>query len=195
MSAVARALALAWLFLLGACAGLEFERTTDAPGFELSGRIAVRYGEEASGGQLRWRHDRDGDEMLISSPLGQGLARILREGDAVTLRTANGREYHAADAEALTERVLGFRVPLAGLSDWVQGRPAPEAQGPARARRDAQGRLAVLEQAGWRIAYLAYSEVPDDQDLPTRLRLTYPALELRLVIDEWRAAQRAKKSP
>lgn len=191
MSAVVRALALAWLFLLGACAGLEFERAADARGFELSGRIAVRYGGEASGGQLRWRHDRDGDEMLISSPLGQGVARILREGDAVTLTTANGREYRAADAEALTARVLGFRVPLAGLSDWVQGRPAPEAEDTVRARRDDQGRLAVLEQAGWRIEYLAYSNTPDDRDLPTRLRLTYPALELRLVIGEWRTLQRA----
>lgn len=191
MSAVARALALAWLFVLSACAGLEFERRTDTPGFELSGRIAVRYGGEASGGQLRWRHDRDGDEMLISSPLGQGVARILREGEAVTLTTANGREYHAADAEALTERVLGFRLPLAGLSDWVQGRPAPEAQGPTRARRDARGRLAELEQAGWRIEYLAYADAPDGHELPTRLRLTYPALELRLVIGEWRAVHAA----
>lgn len=191
MSTVTRALALAWLFVLSACAGLEFERQADARGFELSGRIAVRYGSEASGGQLRWRHDRDGDEMLISSPLGQGLARILSDGEMVTLTTANGREYRAADAEALTERVLGFRVPLAGLSDWVQGRPAPAAQGPARARRDDQGRLAVLEQAGWRIEYLAYSSVPDSQDLPTRLRLTYPAIELRLAIGEWRAVQAA----
>lgn len=190
MSAVARALALAWLFVLGGCAGLEFERASDAPGFELSGRIAVRYGSEASGGQLRWRHDRDGDEMLISSPLGQGIARILRDGEAITLTTANGRAYRAADAEALTERVLGFRVPLAGLSAWVQGRPAP-GLGSVQAWRDAQGRLAVLEQAGWRIEYLAYSDAPDTPELPTRLRLTYPALELRLVIGEWRPVQAA----
>jgi len=185
VNATARALALAWLFVLGGCAGLEFERAADARGFELSGRIAVRYGAEAAGGQLRWRHDRDGDEMLISSPLGQGIAHIRREGETVTLTTADGREYRADDAESLTERVLGFRVPLNGLSDWVQGRPSPAAQGPTRAERDAQGRLAMLEQAGWRIEYLAYAE---NQVLPTRLRLTYPALELRLVIAEWNTA-------
>jgi len=185
VNARARAIGLVWLFALGGCAGLDFERASDARGFELSGRIAVRYGAEAAGGQLRWRHDRDGDEMLISSPLGQGIARIQREGQAVTLTTADGREYRAADAESLTERVLGFRVPLNGLSDWVQGRPSPAAQGPTRAERDAQGRLAMLEQAGWRIEYLAYAESPM---LPTRLRLTYPALELRLVIAEWNTA-------
>jgi len=185
VSGVARAFALAWLLLMGGCAALEFERAADARGFELSGRIAVRYGAEATGGHLRWRHDRDGDEMLISSPLGQGLARILREGDAVTLTTADGREYRAADAEALTERVLGFRVPLTGLPDWVQGRPAAGVSQATLATRDAQGRLAVLEQSGWRIEYLAYAE---DRNLPTRLHLRYPDLELRLVIAEWRAA-------
>ncbi|MDX1373985.1 MAG: lipoprotein insertase outer membrane protein LolB [Burkholderiales bacterium] len=188
MSGPARALALACLVALGGCAALEFERAADARGFELTGRIAVRYGVEAAGGQLRWRHDRDGDEMLISSPLGQGLARIVRDGEAVTLTTADGREYRASDAELLTERVLGFRVPLAGLSDWIQGRPAPTGGPVTLAHRDPQGRLELLEQAGWRIEYLAYE---DGGRLPTRLRLTYPALELRLVIAEWRTAQAA----
>lgn len=186
MNRFARALALASLLTLAGCAALEFERAAPARGFEISGRIAVRYGDEAAGGQLRWRHDRDGDEMLISSPLGQGLARILRDGEAVTLTTADGREHRAADAELLTERVLGYRVPLTGLSDWVQGRPASGAGAVTHARRDALGRLVELEQAGWRIEYLAYAE---GEDLPTRLRLTYPALELRLVIAEWRAAK------
>jgi len=182
----ARALALAALLALGGCAALEFERAADARGFELTGRIAVRYGAEAAGGQLRWRHDRDGDEMLISSPLGQGLARIQRDGEAVTLTAADGREYRATDAERLTERVLGFRVPLTGLPDWVRGRPAAGGAEASLERRDAQGRLVVLEQAGWRIEYLAYA---DEGGLPMRLRLTYPTLELRLFIAEWRAAQ------
>ena len=182
---MARALALVALLLLGGCAALEFERAADARGFELSGRIAVRYGAEAAGGQLRWRHDRDGDEMLISSPLGQGLARIQRDGEAVTLTTADGREHHAADAERLTERVLGFRVPLGGLPDWVQGRATRDVA-VTQAQHDAQGRLVLLEQAGWRIEFLAYA---DDTARPTRLRLTYPALELRLAIAEWRIAQ------
>jgi len=93
VSAPARALALAWLFVLGGCVGLEFERAADARGFELSGRIAVRYGAEAAGGQLRWRHDRDGDEMIISSPLGQGLARIeLQKRGVVIMRDASANK-------------------------------------------------------------------------------------------------------
>jgi len=177
---VSRALGASILVLLAGCSQLSFLQSTDGLRFELSGRIAVKYGDESSSGNVAWRHRSDGDEMLISSPLGQGIARIVRRGDAVTLTTSEPRDYHASNAELLTEEVLGFRLPLVGLSDWVRGRPAP---GPSRARRDEQGRLAELEQSGWRIEYLAYGE---DGRLPARMRLLYPGLELRLAISAWR---------
>jgi len=175
---MARALALAAAWLLAACAAMEFRAPAEALEFELAGRIAVRYRDEASSGSISWRHHARGDEMLITNPLGQGVARILRSGEQVTLVTAEGREHHAADAEELTEQVLGFRVPLAGLADWVQARAAP---GPALARRGAEGRLLELEQAGWRIEYLEYRD-----QRPSRLRLVYPGVELRLAILEWK---------
>ena len=102
--------------------------------------------------------------MLISTALGQGVARIVRDGEAITLTTAEPREYKAADVEALTEQVLGFRVPLAGLAQWVRGLPAPE-----------------LEARGWKVEYQAH----DEQRRPTRMRVTYPGLELRLAISKW----------
>src|SRR5207245_463644 len=86
--------------------------------------------------------------MLITTPLGQGVARIVRDGDQVALTTAEPREYHAADVESLTQQVLGFRLPLDGLADWVRGRPSPD-----------------LERRGWKIEYQEYAG-----DLPARLR-------------------------
>jgi len=167
------------MLALAACAELTPRQGGQGVEFELTGRIAVRYGNEGSSGNIAWRHASHDDEMLITSPLGQGIARITRQGDAVTLRASDGRVYHAHDAETLTEKVLGFRVPLAGLADWIRGRDAP---GPAQQTRDAQGRLTRLVQDGWRIDYLAYA---DDGALPSRLRLTYPGIELRLAIGEW----------
>ncbi len=174
-----RVLAAAALVTLPACAELPFLQPTAGLEFQLSGRIAVRYDKQGSSGNIAWRHRAAGDEMLITSPLGQGVARIEREGDTVTVTASDQRVYRAHDAESLTEQVLGFRVPLAGLSDWVRGKPAP---GPARETRDARGRLSELEQDGWRIYYLAYG---DGNGLPARLRLVYPGLELRLAIGEW----------
>jgi outer membrane lipoprotein LolB len=178
VSAVGRAAAALAVVTLAACAELAFTVPAPLAEFELSGRIAARFGEQAASGNLAWRHAAESDEMLITSPLGQGIARIVRQGGEVVLTTPEGREHRAADAESLTEQVLGFRLPLAGLSDWVRARPAP---GPAQARRAADGRLEELEQAGWRIEYLEY-----DGRRPMRLRLNYPGLELRLAVSEWK---------
>ena len=177
MPAVRRLCAATIALLLAACAAPEFQRPAENVVFELTGRIAVKYRDEAASGNIAWRHSAGSDEMLLSSPFGQGLARIVRTREVVTLTTSEGHDVSAADAEALTEQVLGFRIPLKGLADWVRGRPGP---GPARTQNDA-GRLVELEQSGWKIEYLGY-----EGGLPSRMRLIYPGLELRLAISSWK---------
>ncbi|MBC7804413.1 MAG: outer membrane lipoprotein LolB, partial [Candidatus Parcubacteria bacterium] len=92
--------------LLAACAAPSFTLQEDGAEFELNGRIAVTYRAEATTGNISWRHGSRSDELLLSSPLGQGVARIVRAGDQVTLTTQDGRETRAADAESLTEQAL-----------------------------------------------------------------------------------------
>lgn len=147
-----------------ACAQVEIKAPEGALDFVLAGRIAVRSGNEAFTGNINWRHVKSGDEILLSTPTGQGVAQILRQGDAVVLKTSEGKEYRAVDSEALTERVLGFRLPIEGLAETVQGRPSP-----------------VLEGRGWKIEYQEY----DAQKRPTRLRLTNAGAEVRLAIHQW----------
>jgi outer membrane lipoprotein LolB len=172
-----RFLLLPVLLLAGACAQLETRVPQDVR-FDVSGRLAVRYGNEAFSGNLAWRHAGGSDELLITSSLGAGIARLVREGEHIVLTTAEPKEYRGTDAEALTEEVLGFRVPVAGLADWVRGRAG---DGASRVQRSADGRLASLEQDGWRVEYLEYQG-----ELPSRLRLTYPGIELRLAISQWK---------
>jgi outer membrane lipoprotein LolB len=172
-----RFLLLPVLLLLGACAQLETRVPQDVK-FDLAGRLAVRYGEEAFSGNLAWRHAASSDEMLLTNSLGAGVARLVRNGEGIVLTTAEPREYRGQDAEALTEEVLGFRLPVTGLADWVRGKPAERY--PARMQRGEDGRLLSLEQAGWRVEYLEYRG-----GLPSRLRLTYPGIDLRLAISRW----------
>jgi outer membrane lipoprotein LolB len=174
--------AAAATLLLAACAAPGFLLPATDVDFELSGRIAVTYGDEAASGNLAWRHGALEDELLLSSPLGQGLARIVRAAGEFTLTLQDGREFRAADAESLTEQALGFRLPLAGLADWVRGRPARgPAPGPTLVRLDAEGRPARIEQDGWQIDYLQYAG-----ERPSRLRLSYPGVEMRLAISDWK---------
>ena len=148
-----------------ACAQVEIKPPEGDLDFSLAGRIAVRSGNEAFTGNIAWRHAKGGDEILLSTPTGQGVAQILRQGDAVLLKTSEGKEYRAADSESLTERVLGFRLPLEGLADWVQGRPSP-----------------ALEARGWKIEY----QSRDEKGRPSLMRLNYQGIELRFAISQWR---------
>jgi len=174
--------ATAALTLLAACAGPGLTIRSGDVEFELAGRIAVRYRNDAGSGNIAWRHGSRSDEMLLTTPFGQGIARLVRVGDEFTLTMQDGREYSAADAESLTEQVLGFRVPLRGLADWVRGRAASTpAPAPTRERADASGRLAELVQSGWTVEYQEYAG-----RYPSRLRLTYPGLELRVAVSEWK---------
>ena len=150
--------------LLSSCAQVEL-KPPEAVQFDLLGRIAARYRDDGFTGNVNWRHAAAGDEMLITTPLGQGVARIVRQGDAVQLTTADGKEYRAADSESLTERVLGFRLPIEGLADWVQGKPSP-----------------TLESRGWKVEYLQR----DEQNRPRLMRMTYQGVEVRFAVTEWR---------
>jgi outer membrane lipoprotein LolB len=154
---------LAAAFIAG-CAQVEIKPPRGPFDFDLAARIAARYGQESFTGNVAWRHAAGGDEMLITTPFGQGVARILREGEAVQLTTAEPRTYRSNDAEDLTERVLGFRVPIVGLASWIQGRPAPE-----------------LERRGWKMEVQEY----DESRRPARMRLTYQGIELRLAVMKW----------
>ena len=174
-----RYVAAAAALLVAACAHVELKPPTETE-FQLLGRIAARYAKDAFTGNLQWRHAASGDEMLITTPMGQGVARIVRQGEAVELTTADGHDYRAPDAESLTERTLGFRLPLVGLADWVQGRPSPGV--PAREVKASDGKLHSLDQRGWHIDYLAYGE----DERPSLMRLNYEGIELRLAITSWK---------
>jgi len=162
--------------LLASCASVPPEALP--PGsFSLVGRVAMRQGDEAASARFTWRHTGADDELVISTPLGQGIAEITRRYGVYTLVTANGERHSASDPERLTQQVLGYALPLDGLPDWVQGRP--EAGAKAVTRYDGD-RLVELRQRGWLIDYSGSDERP-----PRRVRLTRGDLDIRVVIDEW----------
>jgi outer membrane lipoprotein LolB len=169
---------------LGACANIPPPVAVREGGFAVTGRVAVRYGDEAASGRVTWRHSDADDDLLISTPLGQGIAEIRRRDGVYTLVTSDGQRFSAADPEQLTEQALGYALPLAGLPDWLRARAQPGV--PAETRHDG-ARLAELRQQGWTIEYLAYD---DERRLPTRVRLTRGAFDIRLAIEEWQVAPR-----
>ena len=178
--------AAVFLALTAGCAMLEPAVTTSRPSreaievFRIEGRIAVRHANESFSAGIEWRHDAQSDEIVVSGPLGQGLARLTSGGGVALLETADHKRYMAADIEGLSEQVFGTRLPVSGLGRWVLGRSAFG----GATRLDKAGRLAGLSEQGWAIEYLRYeSEMPDA--LPALLQARREDVEVRLKIDSW----------
>lgn len=180
--------ALAILLALGGCASVPpippaGMRAVLTDNWTLQGRIGVRTAEESLSGHIHWKHRADTDEVLMTSPLGQGVARIVLDPAGVTLEVPNQPVRRAPDAESLTRAVLGYGLPVSGLAWWVQARPAPDRA--FETTRDAVGRIAQIKQDGWVIDYLQYAD--DAPARPRKLLVARDGLEIRLVTDTWKS--------
>jgi outer membrane lipoprotein LolB len=120
----------------------------------------------------------------LSTPLGTTVARIEVGPDGARASGPAMQEVSGPDADALAEQLLGWRLPVRGLSDWIEGRPVPGR--PARVDRDG-ARPALIEQDGWSVRYV---ERFGNSDRPRLIVLERPAsplapaVVLRLVVDE-----------
>lgn len=140
--------------------------------------VSGRFGLEIRGQQ---------QSLELSSPLGTTVARIEIEPGAARATGAQMQEVRGADADALTEKLLGWPLPVSGLADWIEGRPVPSRA--ARVEREG-GRVVLLEQDGWTIRLPEYFEGNGATTRPRRLVLERPAgaytpsVVLRLIVDE-----------
>ena len=183
-SARALAAALASVALLMACATPSPSPADRA----YSGRFSVTtaLGEQRESVSGRFSLEVRGQQQILelASPLGTTVARIEIEPGGARATGARMQEVRGADADALTEQLLGWRLPVSGLADWIEGRPVP--QRVARIERDGE-RIVLMEQDGWMIRLSEYFE---SSAHPRRLVLERPAgantpsVILRLIVDQ-----------
>jgi outer membrane lipoprotein LolB len=154
--------------------------------FSLEGRFALRVTQpgqavQNSGGRLTWIHQNHSDRVLLSSPLGYGLAEIETTPENSRLRTADGKTRESGDPEALIEDITGQRLPISHLPAWLLGRSG----GKALIESDTLGRPVRLSEDGWQVEYSFEDDSPNA--LPSRLTLSRNGeIELRLRIEEWK---------
>jgi outer membrane lipoprotein LolB len=149
---IRRVAALGLALILGGCASppvvapeqIEAELPV---AWTLQGRIGIQTDEQSLSGQIRWQHRAETDELMMMSPLGQGIARIVRDAAGVTLEVPDQPVRRARDVESLTHETLGYTLPVSGLVWWVLARPAPDRV--FEATHDNIGRILQLKQDGW----------------------------------------------
>ena len=156
----------------------------------LTGRISVQYKDEsdrqeAFHGRFDWLQTDERIEVSVLDPLGQSVALLSTDaaGQTSELTLRNGEKISGTIPEDLTERVLGWRLPVSGLRYWLDGKPAPGSGATLEVDTDAAQGAARLLQDGWTIRYPAQAL----DAAPKRIDLSYSGqgrqVELRLVID------------
>ena len=136
--------------------------------FSVDARVAIRQGEQRHYVNIAWQHAAGHDDILVRTPLGQGVAELSHDEHGARLVTADHQELVAADWQELAERLLGARLPLEDMPKWLAGQP------PAPA-------------SGWQVTYLDYESAAADA-LPTLIELRRDDIEVRVRIDDWNRA-------
>ena len=183
--------ALVVMTLVAACGTLAPLQTAQVPPvqreavsrFEMQGRLAVSDGRQAAFITIRWVREDRGDVISFDTPLGQTLAQITIDANEAVLQEANGRRTTAASADALAAQVVGTSIPVSRLADWAQAVAGPAA---SVRRRDELGRIALIAEQGWLVAYPEYAS-PLPAAMPRRIEAERGDTSVRLVIDEWRS--------
>ena len=164
--------------LAGGCAvtGPAGETGSGAPA-RWSGRFSADWSEttepprsDRSSGRFELAATPGRTTLEVMSPFGQTVVRAQAGPDGASMETADGRRYAADTPEALTETVLGWRIPILRLPHWLtEDHPDRAVEG------------------GWDVRI-----EEREGALPRRLRLRWPAegtadngrsVTIRLVLD------------
>ncbi len=126
--------------------------------------------------RFRWQHTAVGDTVLFMSPLGSGVAEIIRDADSVRLTRPNQPPVVAGSLPELAQYVFGVPLPLDALADWLRG-ARPELDG-------------VVD--GWRIEISDTSPFHQrrpkaDSRLLRVATISRDDVELKLIVDDWDA--------
>jgi len=150
--------------------------------FGCNGRVAVAVGKQGFNAGLRWTQSGAVTHLALTGPLGAGGVEVTADGANLSVVTSSGKHLGDEEARSELEDKLGFEPPLTSLRYWVLGVPDPG--DPASVQLDAQQRLTVLTQDGWRIDYSSYMPVGAEW-LPRLLTLQREGVRVRMVVDGW----------
>ena len=145
----------------------------DALNFVASGRLAVKQNEKGSYANFDWDSNGRMQQLSVNTPLGNTVGELCQDGTGVVATASNGEVYQAATASELSERLMGFAIPVESLDLWAHGYYAENTPHTV----DEQGRLL---QAGWKI-----ERQTDGEGHPRLLVLDNQQLSIRLAFNDY----------
>lgn len=160
---------------------LALQAITD---WSFRGRTVITQDREGWNAGVNWTQQGDTFQIRLTGPFSQGGVELQGDAQKVTLIMSDGEQFQAPTPEQLLSEVVGLRLPVSALRDWVRGLPH-QALEVDEQQLDDQGRLVSLVQDGWQIAFMRY--VPaSGQQLPDKVFIEHADLNVRIVITSWR---------
>ena len=157
---------------------------------DLSGRLSVNYQKdgktESLNGSFDWVQRPGGVDVTLTNPLGQTVATIQVTPQSATLTQAGRPPLTEGSIDTLTQRTLGWPLPVSGLRDWLQGY-AVDAQGQRFSASPARNE--VNTQDGWRLRFVEWQDANAAQPVPRVIHATRAAvgdiqdLQIRIAIN------------
>ena len=154
----------------------------DALNFNASGRLAVKQNDKGSYANFDWDSNGKMQQLSVNTPLGNTVGELCQDSSGVVAIASNGETYQAATASELSERLMGFAIPVESLDLWAHGYYADNQPHTV----DEQGRLL---QAGWKI-----ERQVDAEGHPRLLVLDNQQLSIRLAFNDYQTGASALDS-
>lgn len=155
--------------------------------WELNGKLGIRTPADSGSASLKWAQQAADYQINLSGPLGQKRMIITGKPGKVRLEQTGSNPLEARSAEALIKKAAGWTLPVAQLTYWVRGVPAPK-QRITHLQQNESGLIAQLRQGGWLITYNNYKNYSHRNEafsLPGKITAEHEDVRLILVIRDW----------
>jgi outer membrane lipoprotein LolB len=162
------------------------------PAWSFEGRVAVSSGGKGGNGRVEWKQDGRDYEVVLSAPITRQSWRLTGNThyEAGTLEGLEGGPREGEFADDLLREATGWDIPVNLLPDWARGLVADDSERPEKVEFAADGRIAVIEQMGWRIEYQEWYPADATRPaLPRRIEVKQGDAKVRLVVDRWDFAE------
>jgi len=153
--------------------------------WKIQGRVGLYTADEAWPGDLLWQQSAAQYDMRIIAPMGAGNLHIYSvQGGVMLEHSSNTEAMFTPNPELLIQQEFGWILPIRHLRYWITGVPSPLESIQGALDTDAQGRLKTLQQSGWNISFLAYTNM-NGYELPQKVLLEHRDLSIKIVVRKW----------
>ena len=151
------------------------------------GRLAVQYEQngkpQSLSASFSWQQDASQTRIQLSSPTGQIVADIIVTPTSASFTQAGQVTRSFANIDQLTQELLGWPLPVAGLREWLQGFGV-DAKGQRFSAVPGQDQTWQTSD-GWRIRYASWHDASQPKRIDLERHIDTQAIDvsLRIVLE------------